>query len=438
MISNVCLVVGEPTYFPKLLKINPLSLGTKQISFQGANSHGQLSLGVVNEQVKTPSRIVFDFCNCDGVMQIACGGGHTLLLDRVGKLFSCGWNSKLQLGTEKESHTFERVWKLSGIKFTNIACGWDFSCAVTDDHFLLVWGSNGNGQLGLPIEHFTKVVKPIKLQVNACAVSMGLRHTAIVNSLGEVWVTGCGRHGQLGLGEEITASERFQKVSKVGKITHIACGQNHTVAWCTDEKALYVWGDNKHGQLLLSNEKYKKIYTPQKIDIDVKQGIKKLLSGWTNVLLWLENGSLLCWGRNNYGQLGTEQPFVGKIIKINLPGLLSLRNICSGNVYNNIINMTFSCIKYFIHVLDGRAVQDVALGSEHTICLATDNTLWAWGWNEHANTGTDAGEHVLQPSQVLLDLNINDKIAQIYAGGAHNFILIENTQNIDECPKQEL
>ncbi|KAI8428156.1 hypothetical protein MSG28_002402 [Choristoneura fumiferana] len=370
----------------------------------GANSHGQLSLGVVNEQVKSPSKIVFDFCNCDGVKQIACGGGHTLLLDREGKLFSCGWNVKLQLGTEKESHTFERVWKLSGIKFTNIACGWDFSCAVSDDHFLLVWGSNSNGQLGLPKEHFNEVVKPMKLQVNACAVSMGLRHTAIVNSLGEVWVTGCGRHGQLGMGEEIINSDRFQKVNKVGKITHIACGQNHTVAWCTDEKALYVWGDNKHGQLLLSNEKYKKIYTPQKIDIDVKQGIKKLLSGWTNVLLWLENGSLLCWGRNNYGQLGTEQPFVGKIIKINLP--------------------------------DGRVVQDIALGSEHTICLATDNTLWAWGWNEHANTGTDAGEHVLQPCQVLLDLNIHEKITQIYAGGAHNFIFIENTQNVDEHPKE--
>ncbi|XP_063376530.1 secretion-regulating guanine nucleotide exchange factor-like [Cydia fagiglandana] len=366
----------------------------------GANSHGQLSIGETNEQVKTPTKVVYECCNSHGVQQVACGGGHSLLLDKDGKLFSCGWNIKLQLGKENETEMFERVWKLSGIKFTNIVCGWDFSCAVTDDNFLFVWGSNSNGQLGLPKEHFTDIVKPIRLQVNACSVSMGLRHTAIVNSKGEVWITGCGKHGQLGLGEETLQSDRFQNVQKVGKITHIACGQNHTAAWCTEEKALYVWGDNKHGQLLLSPEKYKKIYTPQKIDIDVKQGIRKLLSGWTNMLLWLENGTLLCWGRNSYGQLGTEQPFVGKIVKVNLP--------------------------------DNRMVQDIALGSEHTICLATDNTLWAWGWNEHANTGTDSGEHVFQPTQVLLNMKPNEKITQIYAGGAHNFIYIEDTkQEVD-------
>ncbi|XP_035445772.2 uncharacterized protein LOC118273100 [Spodoptera frugiperda] len=362
----------------------------------GANSHGQLGVGIANEQIEKPTKVEVHLYHCK-INQIACGGGHTLLLDNEGKLYGCGWNSKLQLARETEVHKFERTWALSGVTFTNIVCGWDFSCGVTDDQFLIVWGSNAYGQLGVPStpkEFFSEIMKPIRLPINAVLVSMGLRHTAIVNSKGEVWTTGCGRHGQLGLGNSILSSDRFQKVEGVGKISHIACGQNHTVAWCSEERALYVWGDNKHGQLLLCSEKYKKIYTPNKIDIDVKQEVKKLLSGWTNVLLWLEDGSLLAWGRNNNAQLGTDKAVP--------PG-------------------TFTHIK----LPEGREVQDVALGSEHTICLATDNTLWAWGWNEHFNTAIDLGHQIVQPTLVPLEIDKNQKITQIYAGGAQNFVVIE-------------
>ncbi|XP_026488506.2 secretion-regulating guanine nucleotide exchange factor [Vanessa tameamea] len=356
----------------------------------GANSHGQLALDLTCEQIDKPTKLQTEFY--DKIKQIACGGAHSVLLDSQGKLFSCGWNSKKQLGHKTEVYTFSRIWRLSGITFTNIACGWDFSCGVTDEHYLFVWGSNSHGQLGLPKDHFGEYVEPIRLQVNVCAISMGLRHTAMINSKGEVWTTGCGRHGQLGLGENTLNSDRFQKVPKLTKISHIACGQNHTVGWCSEENALYVWGDNRHGQLLLNSQEYKKIFTPQKIDISVRKEVKKLLSGWTNVLLWLHDGSLLTWGRNNKAQLGTDAEFSGKIFNIKLP--------------------------------DDRQVEDVALGSEHTLCMATDKTVWAWGWNEHANTGLPYTEEFIRcPTQV--PIVTKSKIKQIFAGGAHNFVVID-------------
>ncbi|XP_068620945.1 secretion-regulating guanine nucleotide exchange factor-like isoform X2 [Battus philenor] len=367
-------------------------------------------MGLINEQVEKPTVVALpDFCN--KIKQISCGGGHSLLLDEEGKLYSCGWNLNGQVGLEnttvKTLETFERVWCLSGIKFTNICTGWNFSCAVSDDNFLFVWGSNNNGQLGLPKLQFSEIKKPIRLQVNAHAVSMGLRHSAIINSKGEVWVTGCGKQGQLGLGKEVLFSDKFQKVNDIGKISHIACGQNHTIAWSTEENMLYVWGENKHGQLLLrssNNNKQnmwvKNIYEPQKIDIDVRQKVKKLLSGWTNIVLLLDNGTILTWGRNNYFQLGTEEPFIGKLIHIQLPG--------------------------------SKLVKDVALGSEHTLCLAEDNTLWAWGWNEHANTGISLDPVISSPTLVPIGCEKDEQITQIYAGGAHNFIA---TKNINENKK---
>ncbi|XP_013133541.1 PREDICTED: secretion-regulating guanine nucleotide exchange factor [Papilio polytes] len=369
----------------------------------GANSHGQLGAETISEQVEKPTKIVLPE-SCNNVKQISCGGGHTLLLDNEGKLYSCGWNLNKQLAINenlKESATFKRVWCLSGIKFTNITTGWDFSGAVSDDNFLFVWGSNNNGQLGLPKPQFSELQKPFRLQVNACSISMGLRHTAIVNSKGEVWVTGCGKHGQLGLGKDVLISDRFQKVLNVGKITHISCGQNHTVTWSSKENALYVWGDNKHGQLLLRCSQklwLRNVYEPQKVEIGVKKKVRKLLSGWTNILLLLEDDTMLTWGRNNFYQLGTDEPFTGKLITLKLPG--------------------------------NRGVKDVALGSEHTICLAGDNTIWAWGWNEHANTGISLDPVIPSPTLVPFDYDGNEVI-QIYAGGAHNFIVTQE-KNYEE------
>lgn len=80
---------------------------------------------------------------------------------------------------------------------------------------------------------------------------------------------------------------------------------------------------------------------------------------------------------------------------------------------------------FFVLLIDGREVKNVALGSEHTICLATDNTVWAWGWNEHGNTGTNKGDNVFIPTPVPIEMSSTTIITQVYAGGAQNFIVTE-------------
>lgn len=59
--------------------------------------------------------------------------------------------------------------------------------------------------------------------------------------------------------------------------------------------------------------------------------------------------------------------------------------------------------------------------------MATDNTLWAWGWNEHCNTGIKSDSNILKPTLLPLDLSKNSIITQIYSGSAHNFIIIEES-----------
>ena len=68
-------------------------------------------------------------------------------------------------------------------------------------------------------------------------LSLGLNHNfAWSSETGEVYTWGAGLFGKLGFGNtddinEPTIMDCFNEASKVGmKITHIACGDNHTLA----------------------------------------------------------------------------------------------------------------------------------------------------------------------------------------------------------------
>lgn len=83
-------------------------------------------------------------------------------------------------------------------------------------------------------------------------------------------------------------------------------------------------------------------------------------------------------------------------------------------------------------------MKDIALGSEHTICLMTDNTLWAWGWNEHANTATKLEDKcIYAPTLIPLDIGPNYCITQIYAGSAHNFIFAKELETKAVCDESQ-
>lgn len=93
-----------------------------------------------------------------------------------------------------------------------------------------------------------------------------------------------------------------------------------------------------------------------------------------------------------------------------------------------IINYLFSfaliftlCFTNQFFLFTDLAVQKLSLGSEHSVCLAADGSVWAWGWNEHANTGTGGTfDNVKEPQSVKID---NNSIVNIFSGAGHNFIV---------------
>ena len=108
------------------------------------------------------------------------------------------------------------------------------------------------------------------------------------------------------------------------------------------------------------------------------------------------------WGRNNYGQCGTNSfsPSQQSAHTVNLAEGLETSE-------------------------DNKIVKCLA-GSEHCLLLDSQGCVTAWGWNEHGNLGNNNVENLHTP----IKLQFNDgnstkddsvKICDIFVGSAHCF-----------------
>lgn len=129
-----------------------ISFIIKCLQFQGANSYGQLSIGLISEQCCHPTESVI-LQEIVEVIKISAGGGHSLALNAEGTLFGCGSNNNGQLSElANNTSVFSKVVALQEFKLTQIECGWESSFAITEEGTVVAWGSNKFGQLGISKE----------------------------------------------------------------------------------------------------------------------------------------------------------------------------------------------------------------------------------------------------------------------------------------------
>lgn len=161
---------------------------------------------MLSEQCILPQEVNLSECDLrpELVKKIVGGGGHTLILDTEGRVYSCGRNNKGQTGISDSEVTnvltFRRLF-FDNKTIVDVCCGWDSSAALTKDGDLYLWGSNRYGQLGDDPSFRSAISSPtctIQSRKIKC-VSMGLRHTAVVTDNGNVLVCGANSKGQLGL-----------------------------------------------------------------------------------------------------------------------------------------------------------------------------------------------------------------------------------------------
>ena len=207
---------------------------------------------------------------------IRSGPYHVCIVTRGGTVACWGWNGDGQVGigssdwaigdTPNQVGSGLQFARLpSGFSAIAVACGLDFTCALSCPSTVLCWGSNIMGQLGvmsavsqigkLPAD-MPSLLKPVALPDNSSVLSLscGTRHACVLHVNGQVACWGDNTYGQLGIGSTTgvgrAPTDHIVAVSFPPGLSAIAlsCGDYH-VCVRFSSGSVGCWGRNDGGQL---------------------------------------------------------------------------------------------------------------------------------------------------------------------------------------------
>jgi len=263
----------------------------------GSPDDGQLGLGDIFENVLIPTKIE----SLSNIKQISCGNSHTLVLNNQGEVFTFGENHSGQLGlghTEGQSVPV-KIESLSGIKY--VACGGNHSLVVHDSGEIFAFGGNRFGQLGIG-NNINQLV-PIKINylmdIPIQSVICGFEHSMALTNQGNVYSFGNNVKGQLGKGTSFNNSFIPVKIDMLGNIKQLSSGNSHTMA-LSNEGFIYVFGDNKQGQLGTGDRKIRTV----PIKLESVTSIVQVACGNAYSHVLTTDGIVLGFGDNEAKQLG--------------------------------------------------------------------------------------------------------------------------------------
>jgi len=214
----------------------------------GDNTNGQLGTGdTVSASVPTQT-------TGTGWSQVSTSYYHTCATKLDGTLWCWGLNANLQLADASVGSRMVPG-QVSGTDYwTQVVTGEYHTCATKQDKSLWCWGGNTAGQLGnssTPIlASGSQGGVSIPSQVTGAwnSISAGLAHTCGITSDLSLWCWGDNSSGQLGNGNQVSASTPVPVGASGETWTSVSAGSAHTCAIATDS-TLWCWGDNSDGQL---------------------------------------------------------------------------------------------------------------------------------------------------------------------------------------------
>lgn len=234
------------------------------------------------------------------VRSVAGGGLHTCAVSTAGDVWCWGDDSRGQLADATRSARV-RPWRVPdlGDLADTVVAGQYHSCAKLRTGDVWCWGQNTFGTLA----DGTFVDRPSPRRVPLAAAVVDLssadNHACVVLEGGAVWCWGYNSEGQLGDGSRVTRTAPVQ-VRALDGVRRVATGGDHTCA-ILDDGGVRCWGSNTHGQL--GDGTTTRRGTPVAVvGLDgpaVAIGLGKAIS-----CAGLEDGRVMCWGVNDYGQLG--------------------------------------------------------------------------------------------------------------------------------------
>lgn len=244
-------------------------------------------------------------------------------------------------------------------QYSKLSSGYYHSCGIVDGS-LYCWGRNNAGQLGMG--DYLDLNSPTRVSffdgMSVTDVSVGQYHTcAIADDKAYCW--GYNNYGQLGIGNATTQTSPVQVANQGSNVAvRVAAGQNHSCGIISDG-SLWCWGYNNFGQLGVGNNTVSAVnYNPQQV-LAGAMGTNAVtdVTGGTSHTCAIAGARAYCWGRSNYGQIGTT-------------GTASYTAVA--------VNTSFG--------LGTKSVTAINAGFNHT-CAIADSTAYCWGYNNYGQLG---------------------------------------------------
>jgi len=313
--------LGSPSWvpgtIPQLSNVAAIGTGTAHtcavtrdgsVWCWGLNSDGQLGNGTQTDHEDLPVRV-------KGVSDaVAVGGGneHTCALLASGGVACWGENRDGQLHDGTTTDRMRAV-SVNGVHDgVALAVGFDHACVVRAGGTVACWGANNLAQLGdVTVEPRTRLVEPIGLR-GAVAIAAGGGHSCALISDGTVRCWGANHSGQIGTGfvseadpiEEVPAT-----VVDIATAVAISAGGHHNCALLGDG-TIRCWGYDNVGQLGFGGEsaiEMKDRAHPVPVEvIGIRDAVAVSASPNAHTCALLTNGTAMCWGINDYGELGVD------------------------------------------------------------------------------------------------------------------------------------
>ncbi|MDR6999281.1 HYR domain-containing protein [Neobacillus niacini] len=321
----------------------------------GNNEFGQLGDGT-NIDSNVPVTV------SGSVNFIAITGGifHSLsiLSDGLVRAWGANYSGQLGDGTLNDSNIPETVMAL--MNAIEVAAGVFHSLALLSDSTVRAWGDNFSGQLGDGTFNSSTVPVSVIGLTDAIAISAGLNHSLALLNDGTVRAWGGNFFGQLGNGTDTTSNVPVTVIG-LSNVIAIAAGGGHSLA-LLDEGTVRSWGENSNGELGDGST------TDRSIPVQVVgtggsgflNNVIAIAAGEFHNLALLNDGTVLTWGNNEYGQLGD-----GTNTSSNVP--VQVLGTGGSGFLNNVVA--------------------IAAGGFHSLALLNDGTVVGWGNNESGQLG---------------------------------------------------
>jgi alpha-tubulin suppressor-like RCC1 family protein len=168
---------------------------------------------------------------------------------------------------------------------------------VRTDGRVLCWGRNFQGQLGF--EGPNAMIPTLVPGTGYAAITAGGNHTCTVDVSGSAWCWGDNESGQLGDGTLANRSEPT-RVSGGHTWVTVSTGTNHTFG-LTASGTAYCWGSGAEGQLGTGGTPSLR---PAPTEVPGGHVFTRISAGGYHTCGVTNGNVALCWGANNWAQLG--------------------------------------------------------------------------------------------------------------------------------------